>query len=177
MYGDVKFILSGSSYETVPDHLPILVRQVYLSQFQPVCEQLNLVYVDGPEYWDQIPRCSWPEGTATKCPQVLNLVAHQHSASNVGGDTNQRRFCKKQSTFRISESFCCVNNGVVRFKFTKIKIISVVLFLKLQPNPISAQLALTHGCMANGGWIGSPKYPHSNLCNREVFLVTGLCQR
>ena len=78
-------------------------------------------YVNGRGYWDQIPRCSWPEETATKCPQVLNPVVHQHSASNVGGDTNQRQFCKKQSTFRISESLCCVNNGVVRFKFTKIK--------------------------------------------------------
>ena len=32
----VKFIISGSSYTTVPDRLPILGRQVYLSQFQPV---------------------------------------------------------------------------------------------------------------------------------------------
>ena len=85
MYGDVKFIISGSSYTTVPDRLPILGRQVYLSQFQPVGLQLDLVNVAGREYWDQIPRCSWPEGTASKCPQVLNLVAHQHSASNVGG--------------------------------------------------------------------------------------------
>ena len=36
LYGDVKFILSESSYKTVPDRLPILGRQVYLSQFQPV---------------------------------------------------------------------------------------------------------------------------------------------
>ena len=121
LYGDVKFVISGSSYTTVLDRLPVLGRQVYLSQFQPVGKQLDLVYVAGREYWDQIPRCSWPEGTASKCPQVLNLVAHQHLASNVGGDTNQRRFCKKQSTFRISESLCCVNNEVVRFKFTKIK--------------------------------------------------------
>ena len=33
---DVKFIIRGSSYTTVPDRLPILGRQVYLSQFQPV---------------------------------------------------------------------------------------------------------------------------------------------
>ena len=111
--------MSGSSYTMVPYHIPILGRQVYLSQFQPVGSQLDLVYVAGRKNWGPIPRCSWPEGTASKCPQVLNLVAHQHSASNVGGDTNQRRFCKKQSTFRISESLCCVNNGVVRFKFTK----------------------------------------------------------
>ena len=31
-----SFFLSGSSYKTVPDRLPILVCQVYLSQFQPV---------------------------------------------------------------------------------------------------------------------------------------------
>ena len=128
----------------------MLGRQVYLSQFQSVGSQLDLVYVTGRKNWGPIPRCSWPEGTASKGPQILNLVAHQHSASNVGGDTNQRRFCKKQSTFRISESLCCVNNGVVRFKFTKIEIISVVLLSKLQPNPTSARLALTRGCMANG---------------------------
>ena len=121
LYIDVKFIISGSSNTTVPDRLPILGRQVYLSQFQPVGYQLDLVYVAGREYWDKIPRCSWPEGTASKCPKVLNLVAHQHLATNVGGDTNQRRFCKKQSTFRITESLCCVNNGVVRFEFTKLK--------------------------------------------------------
>ena len=36
LYVDVKFIISGSSYTTVPDRLPILGRQVYLSKFQPV---------------------------------------------------------------------------------------------------------------------------------------------
>ena len=36
LYGDVKFIISGSSYTTVPERLPILGRQVYLSQFQLV---------------------------------------------------------------------------------------------------------------------------------------------
>ena len=99
----------------------MLGRQSNLSQFQPVGSQLDLVYVAGRKNWGWIPRCTWPEGTASKCPQVLNIVAHQQSASNVGGDTNQRRFWKKQSTFRISESLCYVNNGVVRFKFTKIK--------------------------------------------------------
>ena len=72
------------------------------------------------------------------------------SASSVGGDTNQRRFCKKQSTFRISELLCCVNNGVVCFKFTKINNFSGLIFLKIQPNPISVRLDLTHGSMANG---------------------------
>ena len=36
LYVDVKLIINGSSYTTVPDRLPILGRQVYLSQFQPV---------------------------------------------------------------------------------------------------------------------------------------------
>ena len=36
LYLVIKFIISGSSYTTVPDRLPVLGRQVYLSQFQPV---------------------------------------------------------------------------------------------------------------------------------------------
>ena len=63
----------------------MLGRQVYLSQFQPFGSQLNLVYVAGRKNWGPIPRCSRPEGTASQCPQVLNLVAHQQSASNVKG--------------------------------------------------------------------------------------------
>ena len=55
-------------------------------------------------------------------------MAHQLSASNVGGDTRDDS-AKKQSIFRISESLFCVDNGVVRSKFTKIEIISVVLLL------------------------------------------------
>ena len=31
-----QFIISGSSYTTFPDRLPILGRQIYLSQFKPV---------------------------------------------------------------------------------------------------------------------------------------------
>ena len=58
---------------TVPDRIPMLGHQVYLSQFQPVGSQLDLVYVAGRQNWGLIPRCSWPEGTASKCPQVLIL--------------------------------------------------------------------------------------------------------
>ena len=47
--------------------------------------------------------------TTYRCPQVLDTMVHQHSTSNVGGDTN----------LDYSESLCCVKNGVVRFKFTK----------------------------------------------------------
>ena len=47
-------------------------------------------YIGSIKSWDMIPRCSWPEGTTIRCPQVSDTVVHQHSASNVGGDTNQR---------------------------------------------------------------------------------------
>ena len=59
------------------------------------------------------------------CPQVIS-TAHQHSASNVGGDT--RDDSAKNNLYLESQnhSFASIN-GVVRSKFTKIEIISVVL--------------------------------------------------
>ena len=47
-------------------------------------------HIGSSENWDLIPSCSWPEGTPIKCPQVSDSVVHQHLASNVVGDTNQR---------------------------------------------------------------------------------------
>ena len=75
--------------------------------------------------WGFDPRWSWPKGTTIMCPQVLINGSPTFSLQRRRG--HKRRFCKKQSIFRISESLFCVDNGVVRSKFTKIEIISVVL--------------------------------------------------
>ena len=64
-------------------------------------------------------------GTTNMCPQVQINGSPTFNLQRRRG--HKRRFCKKQSIFRISESFFCVNIGVVRSKFTKIEIISVVL--------------------------------------------------
>ena len=59
-------------------------------------------------------------------PSGYNHTAHQHSASNVGGDT--RDDSAKNNLYLESQnhSFASII-GVVRSKFTKIEIISVVL--------------------------------------------------
>ena len=64
-------------------------------------------------------------GTTIMCPQVLINGSPTFSLQRRRG--HKRWFCKKQSIFRISESLFCVDNGIVRSKFTKIEIISVVL--------------------------------------------------
>ena len=81
-------------------------------------------------------------------------MAPQHSTSNVGGDTfrdnseNKTNLLIESWLLRIS--LLC-QNGVVHFKFTKKqKQFQWSHFIKLQSNHISARLALTCGCMANG---------------------------
>ena len=44
--------------------------------------RLFYVVTVGPD-----PRWSWPEGDSYQMPSSNNHSAHQHSASNVGGDT------------------------------------------------------------------------------------------
>ena len=84
----VKFYLYGISYKMVLIvSLYWDIRFIYHNSSRTTTRS---GYVDSREYWDLIPRCSWPEGTATKCPQVLDFVVQKHSASNVGGDTNQK---------------------------------------------------------------------------------------
>ena len=56
-------------------------------------------------------------------PSGINHLAHQHSASNVGGDT--RDDSAKNSLLLESQNHS-VASIVVRLKFTKIEIISVV---------------------------------------------------
>ena len=56
-------------------------------------------------------------------PSGINHLAHQHSASNVGGDT--RDDSAKNSLLLESQNHI-VASIVVRLKFTKIEIISVV---------------------------------------------------
>ena len=79
-------------------------------------------------------------------------MAPQHSTSNVGGDTFRDNSAKTKSTCRIlvTQNLSVVSKMELFFSSSQNKTISVVLFLKLQPNPISARLALTRGCMADG---------------------------
>ena len=55
-------------------------------------------------------------------PSGYNHTAHQHSASNVGDDSAKNNLYLESQ----NHSFA---NGVVRSKFTKIEIISVVLLI------------------------------------------------
>ena len=50
----------------------------------------------------------------------------------------------------VTKNLSVVSSGGALFQVHKIKKKSVVQFLKLQPNPISARLVLTCGCLANG---------------------------
>ena len=80
-------------------------------------------------------------------------MALQQSTSNVGGDTfkdNSEK--KKKSTYRIlvTQNLSVVSEWSCSFQVHKIKQFQWSHFLKLQSNPISARLALTCGCMANG---------------------------
>ena len=59
-------------------------------------------------------------------PLGFDSLAPQHSTPTVGGDTLRDNSAKNKS---------------------------VVQFLKLQPNPIRALLALIRGCMANGSHV------------------------
>ena len=76
----------------------------------------------------------------------------QHSTPNVGGDTFRDNSAKNKSTYRIlvTQNFSVVSKMELFVSSSQNKTISVVPFLKLQPNPISARLALDSGCMAKG---------------------------
>ena len=50
----------------------------------------------------------------------------------------------------VTQNFTVVSKIELFVSSSQNKTISVVQFLKLQPNPLSAPLALTRGCMANG---------------------------
>ena len=80
-------------------------------------------------------------------------MASRLTSLNVGGDT-ERKFCKKNllidyEYWLLRISMLCLVEMFV-FHVHKMKKFLLVRFLKLQPNPISAQLALIPGFMANG---------------------------
>ena len=85
-------------------------------------------------------------------PLGFNSLAPQHSIPNVGGDKLRDNSAKNKSTYRIldTQNLSVVSKMELFVSSSQNKTISVVRFLKLQPNPISVRLALTHGCMANG---------------------------
>ena len=79
-------------------------------------------------------------------------MAPQHSTPNVGEDTFRDNSAKKaNSTYRILviQNLSVVSKMELFVSSSQHKAISVVPFLKLQPKPINARLALTRGCMAN----------------------------
>ena len=88
-------------------------------------------------------------------PLGLDTMAPQHTTSNVGGYIFRDDSAKKQSTYRIlvTQNLLVVSKMELFVSSSQNKIISVVQFLKLQPYPISARLALTHGSMANGSYV------------------------
>ena len=67
-------------------------------------------------------------------------MAPQHSTPNVGGDTFRDNSGKNRSTYRISvtKNLSVVSKMEFFVSSSQNKTISVVRFLKLQPNPISA---------------------------------------
>ena len=78
-------------------------------------------------------------------------MAPQHSTSNVGGDTFTDNSAKNNlliESWLLRISLLC-QKWSCSFQVHKIKQFQWSHFLKLQPNPISSQLALTPGCMAN----------------------------
>ena len=78
-------------------------------------------------------------------------MASQHSTPKVGGDTFRDNSAKNKSTYRIlvTQNLSVVSKIELFVSSSQNKTISLVPFLKLQPNPISVRLALTRGCMAN----------------------------
>ena len=102
---EIIYILSSQSTETSDLFLwdffynpRILDRDLdSLSHFcLLICDSSRLAYqligyvVGFNKSWNLIPHCLWPKGTTFRCPQNLDTMVHQHSTSNVGGDTNQR---------------------------------------------------------------------------------------
>ena len=89
-------------------------------------------------------------GLAISVPLGFDSLAPQHSTPNVGGETLRENPDKNLllESWSLRISLLC-QKWSCSFQVHKIKTISVVRFLKLQPNPISTRLALTHGCMAN----------------------------
>ena len=85
-------------------------------------------------------------------PLGFDSMAPQHSTPNLGGDTFRDNSAKNKSTYRIllTQNLSVVSKMELFVSSSQNKTISVVPFLKLQPNPIWARLALTRGCMANG---------------------------
>ena len=85
-------------------------------------------------------------------PLIFDSLAPQHSTPKVGGDTLRDDSAKKKNTYRIlvTQNHSVVSKMELFVLSSQNKTISVVRFLKLQPNPISTPLALTRGCMANG---------------------------
>ena len=91
-------------------------------------------------------------GLAFSVPLGFDSLAPQHSTLNVGGDTLRDNSVKKNNllieSWLLRISLLCQKMELFVSSLQN-KTISVVRFLKLQPNPISARLALTHGRMAN----------------------------
>ena len=85
-------------------------------------------------------------------PLGFDSMAPQHSTPNVGEDTFRDNSAKNKSTYRIlvTQNLSVVSKMELFVSSSQNKTIPVVLFLKLQPNPISTRLALTRGCMAKG---------------------------
>ena len=85
-------------------------------------------------------------------PLGFDSLAQQYSTPNVGGDTLRDNSAKNKSTYRIlvTQNLSVVSKIELFVSSSQNKTISVVQFLKLQPNPISALLALTRVCMAKG---------------------------
>ena len=84
-------------------------------------------------------------------PLGFDSMASQHSTPKVGGDTFRDNSAKNKSTYRIlvTQNLSVVSKIELFVSSSQNKTISLVPFLKLQPNPISVRLALTRGCMAN----------------------------
>ena len=73
-------------------------------------------------------------------PLGFDSMAPQHSTPNVGGDTFRDNSAKNKSSYRIlvTQNLSVVSKMELFVSSSQNKTISVVLFLKLQPNPISA---------------------------------------
>ena len=103
-------------------------------------------------------------------------MAPQHSTPNVGGDTIRDNSAKNKSTYRIlvTQNLSVVSKMELLVSSSQNKTISVVRFIKLQPNPICARLALTLVCMANGshGIRMDPLFQTSTLkiCETEKYF-------
>ena len=84
-------------------------------------------------------------------PLGFDSMAPQHSTPKVGGDTFRDNSAKKNlliESWLLRISLLCQKMDLL-VSSSQNRTISVVPFLKLQPNPISVRLALTRRCMAN----------------------------